>query len=59
MWTCWHYFLSLASVVDVCVAAKVGGQVTTTTVGEEPPVWAVSNANKSRVFSSKPMVVEG
>ena len=57
----WAFFLFLspASAVDVCMAVGVGGRVTTTTVGEEPTAWAISNARKSRVFSSKPMVVKG
>ena len=40
---------------DVCVAARVGGQGTTATAGEEPPDWAVSRASRSGVFSLKPI----
>ena len=50
------HFLFAAFMEKVRVGAGVGGWVTTTTVGEEPPAWAVSRASKSGVFSSNPIL---
>ena len=37
------------------MGAGVGGRGTTGTAGEVPPAWAVSNSNRSGVFSSSTM----
>ena len=34
----------------------VGGQVTTATIGKEPPTWAMSKVSRSEVFSSNPIL---
>ena len=49
------HFLFATSTEKVHVGAGMGGRVITGTVGEEPPVWAVSKSSKSEVFSFNPM----
>lgn len=39
----------------VHVRVGVGGRVTTGTAGDKPLAWAVSEANRSGVFSSNPV----
>ena len=53
----WALFLCLlaTSTKDAYIVARVGGWGTTMTAGEDPPIWAINKAKRSKVFSSNPI----